>query len=140
MTGLEKIINQIQEDARRDADAVIAQAKENADEILTQARADAQKLHHPHRKDDLLRRIALVIMEPSLHRYDPLAAQRAENEASGMPFDGRYGKIGNIPVIERRGYVDVIHETAEARSEDDTYLRIEIDLTPDEGRCTFDSF
>ena len=44
MTGLEKIINQIQEDARRDADAVIAQAKENADEILTQARADAQKL------------------------------------------------------------------------------------------------
>ena len=43
-------------------------------------------------------------------------------------------------VIERRGYVDVIHETAEARSEDDTYLRIEIDLTPDEGRCTFDSF
>ena len=34
MTGLEKIINQIQEDARRDADAVIAQAKENADEIL----------------------------------------------------------------------------------------------------------
>ena len=44
MTGLEKIINQIQEDARRDAGAVIAQAKENADEILTQARADAQKL------------------------------------------------------------------------------------------------
>ena len=50
------------------------------------------------------------------------------------------GKIGNIPVIECRGYVDVIHETAEARSEDDTYLRIEIDLTPDEGRWTFDSF
>ncbi len=44
MTGLEKIINQIQEDAGRDADAVIAQAKEHADEILTRAKADAQKL------------------------------------------------------------------------------------------------
>ena len=44
MTGLEKIINQILEDARKDADMVIAQAKEKADEILTQAKADSSKL------------------------------------------------------------------------------------------------
>lgn len=43
MTGLEKIINQILEDARKDADTVIAQAKEKADEILTQAKADSLK-------------------------------------------------------------------------------------------------
>ena len=44
MTGLEKIINQIQEDARKDSDGIIAQAKEKADEILTQARADAKQI------------------------------------------------------------------------------------------------
>lgn len=44
MAGLEKIVNQIQEDARKEADAVLAQAKQEAEQILAGARADAEKI------------------------------------------------------------------------------------------------
>ena len=75
MTGLEKIINQIQEDARRDADAVIAQAKENADEILTQARADAQKL-----QEEILKK-----SEKDIANYRKRAQSSADLK-KGLPF------------------------------------------------------
>ena len=44
MTGLEKIVNQIQEDAKQEADAVLAEAKEKADAILSQAEKEAEQL------------------------------------------------------------------------------------------------
>ena len=51
----------------------------------------AQRLHHPHRQRDLLKRIALVKVETAFHRHDGLAGQPAADEA------GRRGNAPSIP-------------------------------------------
>ena len=44
MTGLEKIVNQIQADAKQEADGILAAAQEKADAIVAQAMLDAEQI------------------------------------------------------------------------------------------------
>ena len=47
----------------------------------------AQRLQHAHRERDLLQRVALIAVEPPLHRHHAAAAQRANEQAARVRLD-----------------------------------------------------
>ena len=64
--------------------------------IADKERLDAQLVHHPLGECHVLHRVALIVMETTVHRHDVFAAKLAEDKFSGMTLNGRDGKIRNI--------------------------------------------
>ena len=56
----------------------------------------AQFVHHADRERNVLHRVALVVVEASLHRHDVLAAELAEDELARVALNGRYGEVRDV--------------------------------------------
>ena len=83
----------------------------------------AEGLHHPHRQRDLVERVALVHVEAAFHRHDRQARELAADEPAAVA-DGRAPrKMRNVPIFERGLFLDVLHEAAQARAQDDAGVR-----------------
>ena len=66
-------------------------------------RLDTQFVHHANGEGHLLHRVALIIMETSLHRHDILVAKFSEDQFSTVSFHRRYGEVGDVAVRELVG-------------------------------------
>ena len=86
---------------------------------------DAEELHHPDREDHLLRRISLIIVETPLHGDDTPPAELSEDEPSLVALHGRHRKVRYVGIFDGVANGDVVHEPAETRSQNNTYLRTE---------------
>ncbi len=91
----------------------------------------AERLHDTHGQGDLCRRIALVMMESSLHRDHGLAGQFAANEPARMAWSGRDGEMRNVTVGKGRLGGDFLDEPSEAGAEDDASDRLTLPLRAD---------
>ena len=81
--------------------------------------ADAHQLHHPHGIGNLVHRVAFVVVEASVESHDVFSAQIAEDHLARMPFDGRYGEVGNLAVRDTVANVDFGDQVAQTGSQDD---------------------
>ena len=94
----------------------------------------AQRLHHPDREGDLLERVALVEVEPPLHRRRPvLPAERAADELPLVRRGGRVREVRDRRVGDGDGVRDVLGQPAQAGAEDDAGDGRSRPLRPDEG-------
>ena len=84
-----------------------------------------EELHHPDREDHLLRRISLIIVETPLHGDDTPPAELSEDEPSLVALHGRHRKVRYVGIFDGVANGDVVHEPAETRSQNNTYLRTE---------------
>ena len=66
---------------------------------------DAEFVHHADGERHLLHRVALVVVEASLHGQHFLSAEPSENQAARMPFDRRHRKVGDVGI--RKGFDDL---------------------------------
>lgn len=81
--------------------------------------ADAHQLHHPHGIGNLVHRVAFVVVEASVEGHDVFSAQIAEDHLARMPFDGRYGEVGNLAVRDAMANVDFGDQVAQTGSQED---------------------
>ena len=59
---------------------------------------DTKFVHHANGERNLLHRVALVVVEASLHSHDVLAAQFTKDYFAGMALNRRYGEIGDFGI------------------------------------------
>ena len=84
-----------------------------------------ERVHHADREGDLLEVVALVAVEPPLHRHDRPAAQPAEQQPAGVGLDGGQRKARDVAVRDLGLHRDLLGEPAEPGAEDDADLRHE---------------
>ena len=84
----------------------------------------AQLLHHPDREGDLPGRVALVQVEPPLHRHDRVPGQRAADELPLVALDRRPREIRDLGVGDRGLGLDLARQGAQARAQDDADPRL----------------
>ena len=73
---------------------------------------DPEHFQHAHRENHLLRCVTFIIMEPSLHGHDTLAAEHPENQPPGMAGNRRDRKTRNIFIIELRNDLNIVRQAA----------------------------
>ena len=88
-------------------------------------RPRAQGVHHAHREGDLLQVIALVAVEPSLHRHHRPAAEAPEQQPARVGLDGGEREAGDLAVGHLGLDRDLAGKPAQAGAEDDPDLRRE---------------
>ena len=81
--------------------------------------ARAESPQHAHGERDLLEGVALVAVEPALHRDHAPAGEGPEQELAGVTLDGREGKPRDLLVGDARRDRELAGEAAQAGAEDD---------------------
>ena len=61
-------------------------------------RLDAQFVHHADGECHLFHRVALVVVEASLHGQDVNAAQLAEDKLSAVALNGRHREVRDVRI------------------------------------------
>ncbi len=79
----------------------------------------AQGPHHADRKGDLPLRVALVGVEPALHRHHRHALQHAADELAGVADGSGLREVRDRGVIERGLGLDLAGEAAQAGAQND---------------------
>lgn len=64
---------------------------------------DAKLVHHSDGERNLLHRVALIVMEATLHSHDVLTTEFAEDKLSGMSLDCRNREVGYLGIRELVG-------------------------------------
>src|SRR5690606_36039742 len=78
-----------------------------------------QPAEDSHREDDLLHRIAFVVMKSSLLEGDRNAADLAEHETARVALDGGADEIWDLVIRDRNGVLKLVGECTESAAEDD---------------------
>src|SRR5690606_38287911 len=81
-----------------------------------------QPAEDSHREDDLLHRIAFVVMKSSLLDGDRNAADLAEHETARVALDGGADEIWDLVIRDRNGVLKLVGECTESAAEDDDYF------------------
>jgi len=82
----------------------------------------AAQLHHAYRHRALGQRVALVEVEPSLHRHHGGALEGADHQSSGMALHCGHREVGDLLVLEDLRVLDDISQRAESRATNDPDL------------------
>ena len=83
----------------------------------------AQALEHPHGDGELLKVVALVVVEAAGHAHHPLPCHGAEDQLARVGGHGGHQKIGDVAVIHNNGILDGIGKGAQGRAQDNGDLR-----------------
>ena len=85
--------------------------------IADEKSLDTQFIHDPNGERDLLHRIALIIMEATLHGHHILAAKFSEDEFSGMALYCGYREVWDIAVGNRKNPFYTLCQLSKASAE-----------------------
>ncbi len=95
------------------------------DELLRPERAK-----HPDREGHLLHRVALVVVDAAVHERHAPSPDLAEHELAGVPLHPGLGEVRDVAERYARDLLHVAREVAEAASEHDGDLGLEVGLLP----------
>ena len=88
-------------------------------------RTHAQRTHNAHGEGNVAGRVALVEVHPALHHHYRRSPEHACNQAAGMTFNRRLGKVGDRFVGNNDLIVDRIRCSAQSGTQHDTQARSE---------------
>ena len=83
-------------------------------------------MENTDRESGFPRGVPLIIMEPSVHGEDVLAAPVSDNECSRMSLDCGYGKMGDVLVGNLRPNVYLVHQIAQTASKNNGGLGVAV--------------
>ncbi len=96
--------------------------------------ANAEAAEDAHGERDLLRGVAFVEMDATLHRGDGDIFDFADHQAAGVADGGGTREAGNFFVGDARGFGQFVGEGAEAGAEDERDFRAQLGFREDEFR------
>ena len=83
---------------------------------------DTEQLHHAHGEGHLLHRVALIVVETTLHSHHLLAAQNTKDQATLMTLNRRNGEVGNGRIFDRILHINALGQATKTRTQDNTHL------------------
>jgi hypothetical protein len=93
-----------------------------ADGIADNHQVAAHRFENANREGDLFEWVAFVLVKAAFHRHDRDVVQLAANEPAAMACGGRFRKVRDLGIVDRRFDFDVLDQATEAGAENDADL------------------